>query len=115
MSRRRWIYTEGGHPLPEPIEVTEEWRQPDAGAPHTSEEEIYGSLRATDGTDISSRTKRREYMRQKGVTDASDFAETWAKAQKEREAFRRGEQSNPERREALGRIAYQMEQRKRRR
>lgn len=115
MTVRRFIYTQGGVPLPEPIEVTDEWRQPDSGPKCTSEEEIYGRLQATDGTDISSRTKRERYMRANGLADAGDFKETWSKAQKDREAYRRGEKVNPERREALGRIAYQMEQKRRRR
>lgn len=114
MSRRRWVYTEGGKPLPEPIEVTDDWRD----APQSTGDLgkfAYDNLRATDGTDISSKTKRERYMREKGLADAADYQQTWAKAQADREAFRKGQKSNPERREALGRIAYQMEQKRRRR
>lgn len=50
----------------------------------------YDGLRATDGTDISSRTKHREYMKQRGLTTADDFKDTWAKAQKERNELRSG-------------------------
>lgn len=96
------------------VEVGAEWSDAEKRADTPTEEISYGGLRATDGTDISSRKKRAEYMRRNNLTDAADFAETWAKAQKEREAFRRGERVNPERREALGRIAYEMEKRRRR-
>ena len=48
----------------------------------------YDGLRATDGTPIDTRSKHRQYMREKGVTMASDFKNTWAQAQKEREAIR---------------------------
>lgn len=44
----------------------------------------YDGLRATDGTDISTRTKHREYMKRKGLTTADDFTETWKRAAKER-------------------------------
>lgn len=37
----------------------------------------YDGLRATDGTDISSRSKHREYMRANNLTTADDFADTW--------------------------------------
>lgn len=39
----------------------------------TSEGEQYDGLRATDGTDISSRKKRREFMKRNGLTDPSDY------------------------------------------
>jgi putative FmdB family regulatory protein len=50
----------------------------------------YDGLRATDGTDISSRTKHREYMKSKGLAMTGDFKDTWASAQKERDALRAG-------------------------
>ena len=48
----------------------------------------YDGLRATDGTDISSRSKHREYMRRNGLTTADDFKDTWAKAQAARDEYR---------------------------
>lgn len=39
----------------------------------------YDGLRATDGTDISSRAKHREYMKARNLTTVDDFKETWAK------------------------------------
>lgn len=50
----------------------------------------YDGLRATDGTDISTRTKHREYMKRNNLAMTSDFTETWKQAQKEREALRSG-------------------------
>lgn len=44
----------------------------------------YDGLRAPDGTDISSRTKHREYMRANNLTTADDFAGTWAKQAEQR-------------------------------
>jgi len=56
----------------------------------------YDGLRAPDGTDISSRTKHREYMKANNLTVMDDFKGTWAKAQKEREAYRAGTHADPE-------------------
>lgn len=48
----------------------------------------YDGMRAPDGSDISSRTKHREYMKRHGLTTADDFGSTWNSAAKEREALR---------------------------
>jgi hypothetical protein len=61
----------------------------------------YDGLRATDGADISSRTKHKAYMRARGLTVAGDYKETWAKAQKERDALRDGTFKDKELRETL--------------
>lgn len=45
----------------------------------------YDGLKATDGTDISTRTKHREYMKANNLAMASDFKEMWAEAARERE------------------------------
>jgi hypothetical protein len=63
----------------------------------------YDGLRATDGADISSRTKHRNYMKSKGLTVAGDYRETWAKAQKERDALRAGTFNDKELRDILTR------------
>jgi hypothetical protein len=78
--------------------VTPEWeaennRRP---APYLTEGVEYANLRAMDGTDISSRKKRREYMARHGVTDASDFKETGPKLEGERVALHfTGTKPNP--------------------
>jgi hypothetical protein len=51
----------------------------------------YDGLRATDGTDISSRSKHREYMRANNLTTADDFTQTWKDAAKERERVYAGD------------------------
>lgn len=51
----------------------------------------YDGMRATDGTDISSRSKHREYMRANSLTTADDFTQTWKDAAKERERVFTGE------------------------
>lgn len=51
---------------------------------------IYDGLRASDGTDISTREKHRAYMREKGLTTIDDFKETWKRQASEREAAMAG-------------------------
>jgi len=48
----------------------------------------YDGLQATDGADISTRKKHREYMRRTGYTTADDFTNTWAAAEKQRDHYR---------------------------
>jgi hypothetical protein len=106
--RGRYVYTQGGKPLPEPVQVEPDWSDPAIATGHKSEAEIYGNLRATDGTPIDSRTKRREYMRANNVTDASDFSnDYWSKAEKERKRAASGEADREARRETVARSFFQ--------
>lgn len=56
----------------------------------------YDGLAATDGTPINTRTKHRQYMKEKGYGLVSDFKETWAAAARERELRRLGQYRDPE-------------------
>lgn len=63
----------------------------------------YDGLRASDGADISSRTKHRNYMNSKGLALASDFTQTWTQAYKERLKLRKGE-TLPERKRDVAEV-----------
>ena len=54
-------------------------------APCALFEADYTGLRASDGTDISSRAKHRAYMREHGLTTVDDFRETWKRDYLQRE------------------------------
>lgn len=85
MTRRRYIQDRTTGEL---IEVTSDYQAPlrnDAGA--LWGDSSYAGLKATDGTDISTRTKHREYMRANNLTTVDDFKDTWAKAQEQRERY----------------------------
>jgi hypothetical protein len=73
------------------VEVTSDYEQPhrDARDRFTSDS-IYDGLRATDGTDISTRTKHREYMKKNGLTTVDDFKNEWADAAKHRDEYYSG-------------------------
>lgn len=71
----------------------------------------YDGLRATDGADISSRTKHREYMRRTGLTTADDFKDTWARAQREREHYMQN--GGSVRKADIRRVIEQISQRRR--
>lgn len=72
-TRGRFVWSEEAKAM---VEVGSEWDDAPRRAGF-SEEEVYGKLQTTDGVDISSRKKRREYMRANGVTDSSDFSPGW--------------------------------------
>ena len=110
--RGRFVYTSGGKPLEAPVRVDEDWRQPDSGPSHVSEEEVYGHAVATDGTPLDSRTKHREYMKANGLTMTSDFTNHWKQKAKEREALLKGEAQVNEVRELVGRAAYEARRKK---
>lgn len=88
------------------VEVGEDWVE--APRPPVFGDSHYDGMRATDGTDISSRTKHREYMKANGLALASDFTETWASAEKRRSQPQR----DSERREQIGRALYEQEKRR---
>lgn len=84
MTRRRFIQMR--EPPYELIEVTDDYQAPmrsDSGA--LWGDRHYDGVTAPDGTDISTRTKHREYMKRTGLTTADDFKETWAQAKASRE------------------------------
>jgi hypothetical protein len=77
-------------------------------APMLAADETLSTLRATDGTDISSRTKRAKYMRDNNLAMADDFKETWAAAQSQRaKHFLDGSDDKKARRDEISRVVYQ--------
>lgn len=101
--RGRWVYTSDGKAVP-----AEEYVPPhvDSGRVPVVTDRYMEGTAATDGTDISSRKKRREYMKANNLADADDFKGTWAKAETQRAEYRQGQQKNPAVREALGRALH---------
>ena len=70
------------------IEVTSEYTPESRNSDATLwNDRSYDGLRATDGTDISSRSKHREYMKQMGYTTVDDFQKTWDKAAQQRAEY----------------------------
>lgn len=57
----------------------------------------YAGLRTTDGQDISTRTRHREYMRRTGLTTVDDFQGEFAKAQQRRNDIAAGIDPNRKR------------------
>lgn len=88
MTRRRYVFDEQ---LGRMVELTAEPRQRANAQDHLGGlwgDRHYDGMRATDGSDISSRKKHRDYMRRNNLTTTDDFKDTWARAQQEREAYR---------------------------
>lgn len=105
--RRRWIQrkqADGSYALEE---VDLNYRAPTRNCSDTDaliSERHYDGMRATDGTDISSRAKHREYMRRNNLTTADDFRETWKDAPKKREL-----EASKVRREAIAKAIHHLE------
>ena len=65
---------------------------------------------AHDGSKLDTRTKHRQYMKRNGLTTVDDFKDTWAQAQKKRDAFYSGQHSKAERHERAMDISRAMDQ-----
>lgn len=85
-----WVYVRNADGTIERFEKNLEPQRLNADSGALWGDREYIGLKATDGTDISSRSKQREYMKRHGLTTADDFKDTWAKAQKERDLYRQG-------------------------
>lgn len=60
-----------------------------------------------DGSDIGSRQRHRDHMKQHNVTMTTDFKGDWEKAQKQRDEIRSGQNDKGERREQIERAIYE--------
>ncbi|QSQ14052.1 hypothetical protein [Myxococcus landrumensis] len=105
--RRRYVYRPNAEGGVDCIEVTPDYQSAEARPPVYTDRYMEG-LRATDGTDISSRGKRREYMRLNGLADADDYKESWAKAEQQRADHYQGRAGTQERREDVARAMHQL-------
>jgi hypothetical protein len=75
----------------------------------------YENLKATDGTDISSRSKHREYMKRNGLTTADDFTNEWKKSAEKRADYFQGRGGGAVSREDVARAIHHLENAPRRR
>lgn len=69
---------------------------------------FYENTAAIDGTDIGSRAKHRRYMKEHGLTIASDYTNQWKRDEEKRKAAREGHIPSKTRREALERAMYRI-------
>lgn len=108
MTRRRYVYDPT---TKEMVEITQDAKletRADAGA--LWGDRHYEGMRATDGTDISSRSKHRAYMKANNLTTADDFTDSWAKAKEKREKL--FTQGGTFTRNDIERAMYQLQSRK---
>ena len=85
MTRRRFVQMK--EPPYELVEVTDDYVSPSRADSALWGDRNYEGMVAPDGTDISSRTKHREYMKAKGLTTMDDFKDSWAQAKESRERY----------------------------
>jgi hypothetical protein len=113
MSRTRTLYrTNAVTGEVERIDVSPDYQSTPDRAPLFTDRYMEGH-QAQDGTDISSRSKRRDYMKANNLADYGDFEGVRARADKERAAFYdpNGKHDTQSRRESIARA---MESRNRR-
>ena len=89
------------------------WRQAEAINAPIMMDRFYENTAAPDGTDIGSRRRHKEYMRAHGLTTADDYTGTWQQAALERERITAGDVDHRERRDAIGRAAYELSKKRR--
>lgn len=73
---------------------------------------FYENIAMTDGTDVGSRKKYREYLKRTGSTPASDFKDHWAKAEAQRNSYQTDGAEHRERRETIGRAWHETRQKR---
>jgi hypothetical protein len=72
----------------------------------------YAGQRTTDGVDISTRTKHREYMKRHNLTTVDDYgAGHWQKAAEQRERIASG--VDPQRKHEIARVIAQLDGKRR--
>lgn len=114
MSRQRWAYTRGGVPLPEPELVSTDFTTDARFAPLLTDRWREGS-RATDGTDIGSRGREREYMQRNGLANLGDYTHSLERHQAKRADWLTGKAPpDKELRETVGRAHYELSKKGRR-
>ena len=87
MARRRFVWSPADDCM---VEVSADYEQPGRNVPIIGDTH-YDGLRATDGTPIDTKSKHREYMKRNGLTTVDDFKDTWANAERKRDAYRTGQ------------------------
>ena len=95
--RGRFIYRDG-----QCIPVDADWTDTSGSGGHRSEAEVYGDAIATDGTPINTRRRLREYLKETGLTHASDYSDAF----RAREKALKEQKSRKSTREALARSFY---------
>lgn len=108
----RYVY-KPGHPKASKfgfVAVTELEQQPESLAINAPilMDRFYENTAATDGADIGSRRKHREYMKRNNLAMAGDYKNEWSAAAKEREAIRSGQHDRKARRETIERVIHQI-------
>lgn len=107
---RRYVFRKG-HPLANDVGMVDvdllgDWDavNRDARNAPIMVDRFYEGTKATDGTDIGSRKKHRDYMKRMGITHSSDFSPQWYESRR-REHER---EDKSERREAVARATYEV-------
>lgn len=114
MSRARYVYRPNAKGEVEAIQVSGDYTGAERRAQTATEGITYGNSMAPDGTDISTRNKRKAYMKRTGAADPQDYTEHLRAKRAERDAFYTGKTSDPTRKDDIQRTIYQLRSQRRR-
>ena len=108
--RKRYVYRPGDPKANERgfVDITGEEAPMTARQVARADVSFMDGVRATDGADISSKRKRREYMKINNLADADDFSGVWASKQKERAQIAEGRLPDRSRRDDVGRALHRL-------
>lgn len=110
--RGRFVWSDEAQAM---VEVGADWEPTDAEKMPVFTDRYMENDRAVDGTDISNRTRRRNYMKARGLADANDFTQHIEKKEKERAAFLAGKDHDPTLHNTIGRALYEARKKGKRR
>jgi hypothetical protein len=96
------------------VRVDADWTDAERRAPTPTEGLVYGNLQASDGTPIDTRRKHREYKRQNGLADKSDYTEHNKKSEARRADYYGGRGFDQGLTETIGRALYAAKKKRRR-
>lgn len=103
--RRRFVYDRSSGAV---VEVGEQASANLARNNFTSDA-IYDGLRASDGADISTRAKHRDYMKRNGLTTADDYTQKWSDDARARAAYFTEGKGGAVTRQDVERAVYELE------
>lgn len=111
MARRRWVYVDG---TAYEVGVDQVPENPLDMKPHNRVvgDSHYDGLRATDGTDISTRAKHRAYMKAHNLTTMDDFSSSFDQAMKRKAEYVTQGKGGAVRRQDVERAIHMIQQRR---
>lgn len=99
--RRRFVYREDDEGNVHAVEIGDDYQLAERRAPVTTEGVVYSNARATNGTDLSSRKRHRDYLKQNNLAMYSDYEKSMPKLEESRKKIALGDADTRERKQQI--------------